>query len=110
MATSDSMALVLIERTLDFSPPLCSFCQYLISSELDRFKVLASDVIYPERDESSQRRVFKKRDECGLCDYIIKILDIKGTNWKAEEKEKARTMGGLIYAKSTCVHRSNPSL
>ncbi|KAF1845056.1 HET-domain-containing protein [Cucurbitaria berberidis CBS 394.84] len=94
------MALVLIERTLDFSPPLCSFCQVLIASELDRFKVLANNLHYPERDESSKRRNFKKREKCGLCDYTINILDVKGTDWRAGEKEKLMTMRGLLYPKN----------
>jgi hypothetical protein len=91
------MALIHIERTLNFSPTLCSFCQYIISSELERFKVRAENIIYPERDEASSRRSLKKHEECALCEYVIAILDSRGTDFGDGEKAMSRTVRALCY-------------
>jgi hypothetical protein len=79
------MALVLVERKLLFSPPLCSFCQQFITSELDRTKAQVDNILYPERDRLSRKRAKNHCEDCGLCDYAICNLELSGLKWKDGE-------------------------
>lgn len=91
------MSLTHVERTLTISPTLCSFCQYLISRELDCFRFRDGGIWYPERDKASMRRTLNKREQCALCEYVINVLCTRGTLWKDGEKEVGRILQGICF-------------
>ncbi|PVI02943.1 HET-domain-containing protein [Periconia macrospinosa] len=86
------MSLVHITRT--FSVRLCTFCQVVVSRELECFKFRHGTIYYPERDHISMKKSLRKREECALCDYVIEMLKLRGSDIGDEERN-GRIINGI---------------